>query len=339
MATTTTKIKKTKRQTQQYKNKTRRRVRGGNGKFRALQCHPKIKKQRASNTNTNTCMSSQLLHDIKNKYNSDKAPENKIHAGAEDTTVLYKELQTHITECKDKDESCWLNELDDIKQKHHLEKTLYAPRQPKEWAKNKNEWLSNIDIDKVMTQYEETYPDFHFIGPTTIDFATTVGDACVSPELCHFQLSHYMTHAPNATSHTTHPPHPIKTKIGIVFNLDKHDQSGSHWVSLWLDTEARTVMYFDSAHNPVPPEIRAFLDKIHKQASELNVEITEHVNKIQHQYSSSECGMYSLYFIITMLENSHNSKTRNAKIKMFEYERIPDKKVEKFRNVFFNPSL
>jgi hypothetical protein len=33
------------------------------------------------------------------------------------------------------------------------------------------------------------------------------------------------------------------TKIGIIFNLDNHNESGSHWVSLFIDLEDKFVLY------------------------------------------------------------------------------------------------
>ena len=34
-----------------------------------------------------------------------------------------------------------------------------------------------------------------------------------------------------------------KKKIGIVFNLDKHNQPGSHWVALYTDLKANQVYF------------------------------------------------------------------------------------------------
>ena len=40
----------------------------------------------------------------------------------------------------------------------------------KEWIKDYNEWLSTLDINKVMAQYEEAYPKFQYLGANPIDF-------------------------------------------------------------------------------------------------------------------------------------------------------------------------
>ena len=53
---------------------------------------------------------------------------------------------------------------------------------------------------------------------------------------------------------------------------------------------------------------------------------------IEHQYGNTECGMYSLFFIVHMLEDKiteHYLKTHILK----------DKYMQKFRKVYFNESL
>jgi hypothetical protein len=53
----------------------------------------------------------------------------------------------------------------------------------------------------------------------------------------------------------------------------------------------------------------------------------------------SECGMYALYFIITMLTGeTEKLKFVNAedKIKFFKNKRIPDQYVNKYRKIYFN---
>ena len=53
---------------------------------------------------------------------------------------------------------------------------------------------------------------------------------------------------------------------------------------------------------------------------------------IEHQYGNTECGIYSIYFIVHMLENKmteHYIKTHILK----------DEYMEKFRKIYFNDSL
>ena len=49
----------------------------------------------------------------------------------------------------------------------------------------------------------------------------------------------------------------------------------------------------------------------------------------QHQYTTSECGVYSLYFISNMLEDKLSTEYLKTK-------RLPDKLMRKHRKIYFN---
>ena len=170
-----------------------------------------------------------------------------------------------------------------------------------------------------------SYKCFEFIGPSPIDYDTyDDNDNCIWPELCYFNVSNKLKKR--------------KFKIGIIFNLDKHDQPGSHWVSLFIHLKNKTIYYFDSVksnnhNNPIPPEILRFVKKIQDQGKENNMDLTfEHNDKLAHQTKNTECGMYSLYFIINMLKDT---KTWDNFMKV----RIKDDDVHKFRKIYFNQDI
>ena len=149
-----------------------------------------------------------------------------------------------------------------------------------------------------------------------------------------------------------------KTKIAVVFNLDTHDQPGSHWTSLFIDLEEKIIFYFDSAANPTPKEVNALVNELRKQGKPLGIRFRYMENyPYSHQNSNTECGMYSLFFIITMLtkeiEGKHiNDKTiyhlflgkkslDSLKGGLTNYygkfkNRIPDKYVQDYRSKYFN---
>ena len=59
---------------------------------------------------------------------------------------------------------------------------------PVEWKTNPTAWLSTIDINKVMKQYEKN-SDFVFLGAVPIDFDYDFGiGTCVSNELCNLDV-------------------------------------------------------------------------------------------------------------------------------------------------------
>ena len=53
---------------------------------------------------------------------------------------------------------------------------------------------------------------------------------------------------------------------------------------------------------------------------------------VEHQYGTTECGIYSLYFIVHMLEDRMTSQYLKTHI-------ITDKYVNKFRKIYFNQDL
>ena len=296
----------------------------------------KVKKEACSpyakskNSIKGSCFTDGNLVDLKNTFNR-KHPEDSIQT--EDPVQIWTELAEKTREeyqCNK--ESCWVNHLADSTNKTKLKSLLFAPPQPSEWKKNPITWLSNFDILHVLKQYEQTYPQFFFIGPSPIDYNyKEYGGRCVCPNLCQFDLQKQYSAG--------------KRKIGVIFNLDPHHKSGSHWVSLFIDLEDQFVFYFDSTSDPIPKLINGFATNVIHQGRNMNpvMDLAFHQNnKIEHQKKNTECGMYSLFFIITMLIREKNGRKLN-KDDLFTLfkggKRIPDDKMQKLRGVFFNKTL
>ena len=82
-----------------------------------------------------------------------------------------------------------------------------------------------------------------------------------------------------------------KTKLGFVFNLDKHWQSGSHWTSLYINLDINSknygAYYYDSVGNKPPPEVSDFIKIVKKQINKLNLKTNKDFkflhNNIEHQ--------------------------------------------------------
>ena len=294
--------------------KTKKTRRGGKTMKSGMVCNPAMKKFKVT---SESCYTPDIVDKIKTAYNKNH-PENMIHVKSH--TQIIRELSERL---KCNKEDCWLNQLPESERKYVDEK-IFAPDQPQSWKKNPTEWLSNHDIMDVLHQYEETYPEFKFIGPTSIDFDTVLPNngKCVWEDLCHFSLSKNIQNG-------------IK-KIGIIFNLDKHDESGSHWVSIFLDIPKRFLFYFDSAGNPTPPEITTLVNRIKKEFDLLHNKKLQYYENYpnQHQMKNTECGMYSLYFIITMLTSKKSNIKSN--INIFKKGKITDEFVQKCRGKYFN---
>ena len=95
------------------------------------------------------------------------------------------------------------------------------------------------------------------------------------------------------------------TKLGVIFNLDPHDKPGSHWVSMYADFDKlNEIYYFDSYGLREPKEVTALMNRLKEQSENMGNETKIHVNNIRHQFKNSECGIYSINFILKLLEGN-----------------------------------
>lgn len=276
--------------------------------FKQLRCHLGKKTRKK-----HTCFDDKTIFFLKNLWNL-RHPDVKILET--NPEKIWIELKNKLKECSH--EICWIeNVVSDPEVKKKLKKIHFAPKAPISWNKNKNEWLSSVDISNVLDQYKSTYHDFNYIGPSPIDFDKRVeNNVCVWPELCKLNIKEQYDKG-------------IR-KIGIVFNLDKHNQSGSHWVAIFIHLSEKYIFYFDScAPKKLPPEITVLMNRVLQQCKENNMHMKKIINTFPHQKGNTECGMYVLYFIICLLENIKKTKD-------FLQRRIPDQEVEMFRNIYFN---
>ena len=348
-----------------------------------LYCAPR------SEGNTETCFSLNSLKKIANEintYNNQKIDTNKPKKN------LYNQINNFMkdnTPCNDN--ICWLDtpiikSLDD----NEINFATFLPKTPKEWYLNRYMWLSTLDIRNVLLQLEEKFLDFEFIGPVPIDFDTVIDGNCIADEVCKLNIKKLLDNN--------------KKKIGIVFNLDRHDMPGSHWVSLFINTENGGIYYFDSVGKEPCDEIKKLMLRIRKQGNSLiikkyldiddthsidinlkgnnckylvntngfvnnnifkgmlvcqhgkndNIKILEinnnHIitdgnikntnnniikgfrvfyNDFRHQYKNTECGVYSIFFVKSMLEgNSYINFTKNIK---------DDTYINALREIFYRP--
>uniref|UniRef100_A0A6C0IFK3 Ubiquitin-like protease family profile domain-containing protein n=1 Tax=viral metagenome TaxID=1070528 RepID=A0A6C0IFK3_9ZZZZ len=298
---------KNRQKMKNLKNKTTKTV-----NLKKVRCSPKDKNE----MNEFTCYTDKNLYKLRDLWNA-RHPDVQIMTN--DPKEIHADLTKYMSNVCSK-ESCWL------KQNFMDNKTIseltdsFAPVSPKEWKKNPNEWLSSIDIMKVMKQYEKAYKCFDFIGPTPIDFDTKMlyGE-CVWDELCNFSLSEQIKKG--------------KTKIGIIFNTDPHDKPGQHWISMFINIKKKKIFFFDSVGDKAPKEIMVLVNRIIKQGKKINMNMKFDQNHpVEHQYGDTECGVYSLFFISHMLEDKFTEHYMKTHI-------LKDDYMQKFRKVYFNESL
>lgn len=261
-----------------------------------------------------TCFELDSLKKIADKW-SNTYPKNPIRYTSRTTgKQLWDKINQKMNQqCKN--EICWLKQtfIKDTPLARELLEN-FKPIMPKKWQQNKYEWLNTLDIRNVMKQYETKHTDFEFIGPVPIDFDTQFGfGQCVVNELCKIDLARLIDKG--------------KQKIGIIFNLDRHDQSGSHWVAMYLDYNDGYINYWDSYASKPAKEITTLMTRLKKQASNNNKKLIIRINNTRHQYKNSECGVYCLYFITSLLNGKHfNDVTKNI---------IDDDTMNSMRSNFF----
>jgi len=299
---------------QTNKNKSVTNLETQNKPFEKLNCSPKDKNE----VKDYTCYTDNDLQKLRNMWNA-RHPDKKISTN--DSKEIWELLKNYYSKVCNK-ESCWVRQMT---KGTKMEKELldsFSPIEPNEWKKNPNEWLSSIDIIQVMNQYEKSYKCFDFLGPSPIDYDThQLYGECVWEELCHFNLADQIKKG--------------KNKIGVIFNTDPHDKDGEHWISLFINIKKGTIFFFDSAGDKAPKQVMKFVKMVTEQGKKLETPVNFSFDEnypVEHQYKNTECGVYSIYFIIHMLEDKitgHYLKTHVLK----------DKYMEQFRKIYYNTDL
>lgn len=217
------------------------------------------------------------------------------------------------------DQKCWINQsyvnLIDKSIKYDLKKYTFRPDSPQ----GKYEWLNTLNINDVMYQYEKKYPDFKFLGTVPADFQQ------IPPLSFNLKFNFQNTDFLNDLFDNGY------RKFGMVFNLDEHNKSGSHWVALYSDFDKHAVYFSDSYGIEPEPRFRHFMRNL-ARFIQLKYNIPQHKldvrhNTFRHQYGNSECGVYSLFFIINLLNGVSFDKLSS--------KRISDDFVNSCRDIYF----
>jgi len=259
-----------------------------------------------------TCLTIESLKIIATAYNKKNIDKKNI-----DITNSKKNLFKQIQEKLLKDcltnkcllETNLVQELDNT----DINKNTFRPEGPK----SKYGWLSTTDIDDVIDQYHINNKDFLYLGTVPYDFQ----------ELNELGFNDFNFDKVYNEG---------KSKLGLVINLDESHQKGSHWVSLYTNLDKNQIFFFDSVGKPPRKKIKKFINKIvnfmyqKKYNSKLGIgTIIKIINKLddkskkqkytiqlneklkgfdirfnnkQHQFKNSECGVYSINFILRLVK-------------------------------------
>jgi hypothetical protein len=239
-------------------------------------CHPSLIGK------NDDCLPDPLFNELSKLYG---APQSAgFHRGET------RRWLTRKTKCKG--ERCLIKKSAmDPKKKKEVLKKYFRPEMPEEWKRDPDQWLDSNNIADVMKQYEEVYPEFKFYGTNPIDFAApdpydpsaAAKNKCLQDEICKLNLKELASQG--------------KTKLGFVYNLDPSNKGGSHWIASFTDIPAHRTYYFDSYGMKPPPQIARFMRSLTLQDPSMKLAF----NARRFQYGETECGMYSLYFLIRML--------------------------------------
>lgn len=254
-----------------------------------------------------TCYSKESLMKIANELK--KNDNIKIELNNKSKRKLWDFIQKEFNSTCKKKEDCWKNQqavkkLNDV----NINKYTFKPEYPTEWKKDKNTWLNTYDILRVMKQYEKKYDDFKFLGVVPSDCPTKIH--C---ELSNIDIKLLKKNRIN--------------KIGLVYNLDVSSGPGTHWVAVYIDNKNNEINFYDSYGSKPIKLIDIFLNNIKKKYEDLNEKAVIIYNDTRHQYEGSECGMYSMNFILERLNNVNMYKISKRK--------ITDKKMNDLRKLIY----
>ena len=173
-----------------------------------------------------------------------------------------------------------------------------------------------------MEQYEKAYPCFSFIGPAPIDYykRDSRGNCVWGTILCDATIKQFIQQK--------------KKKIGIIFNTDVHTGPGIHWVSLFMNLSSKDIIYFDSAGGKIPSEIERLVTRWTDEGKTLTPPITFKFHENHpyvHQKENTECGVYSLFVLIHLLEDRLRISYLRGKGGVFG-----DSYMSRYRSIFWH---
>ena len=290
----------------------------------------------------NTCFSLKALKDLAKAWNKEHPSDRIKNISKLDINKIWNELNIKMSPlCGKSKEYCWVIKINANNRTNEIVKAI-RPEKPSEWYKNKNAWLSNYEIQNVMKQYQDKKDyKYKFIGVFSIDFEKTDNNfnTCLINQICTLDIIS-----------------PFKQGyeyLGMITNLDKHDEPGSHWTSLFICINPTKpcfgAHYYDSTASKPPKEINDFITKIKIQAEEIkklallktpNAKLFDfafNYNNVRHQYGNNECGMFAMVFQIRWLMLL--KKNKNTTLHDIISAKLTDKQMNQyFRNKLFAPN-
>lgn len=170
-------------------------------------------------------------------------------------------------------------------------------------------WLSNVHIDNVLEWWEDEH-DFVHIPFACIDFMKT-GEPLARMSI------------PTLASK--------RKPAACVINTDVRSGTGKHWFCLFINPvtpDHVEIEYFNSSGNNPMVEILEYITECKRSSEPHGIDVALVVaSTMRHQYSDSECGPYSLYYLWSRLKGIDHD--------VFGRRHIKDSEMTRFRSAVF----
>lgn len=192
-----------------------------------------------------------------------------------------------------------------------------------------NGLLSNYNIDEILQQFTVKFPGFfayNFNMANFTEYRFDNGKIIKEPDTLHTMPFVNLYGKYNCA--------------GCVVNTDVYQGKGKHWMALFIDARNGsvgsgasvdgdsvsggakcTVEFFNSSGGSKPEWVAWLIKTRDEMSSHMPTEIVR-CDRIRHQKSMSECGLYSLFYIYARLQGVPYEYFQNAKVQdrhMFEF--------------------
>lgn len=275
-------------------------------------CAPKMKYEAGS------CARLSVLIEMAKAYNKMSEKNDYIRLSTNMEIInppkykkyLIYELNSRIGD-KCTTQKCWAKQefinLMEKNARDEFTKYTHKPDSPQ----GKYDWLSTYDIDAVMNQYFKESNGFKFFGAVPMDFAD------LNLEIGNVDYESYYNNG-------------IR-KLGVIFNLDNHNQPGSHWVALYTDFDKGYIYYSDSGGVKPEARVRSLMRqqaKFMMSKGKTLKDMTIEYNNKKHQKEDTECGVYSINFLIQM--------SNGISFDEYRTKTLTDKMINEYRDIYFD---
>lgn len=277
---------------------------------------------RKYDSKNDTCFTIEQLMEMARAYNRyiskvKLSPKKMMEIGGaeliqitHDKPYLLNEFRTRFKTICDESELCITQQafMKEIVDEMH-DDILFGTIRPT-GPDNPKEWLSTNDINAIMKQYENVYDDFKFFGAVPLN--------CNELSFCSLFKLNFDKYEKQRIN-----------KLGIIFNLDKYGEPGSHWVALFIDIAAGEIYFCDSMGHEPTDNIKKIIEQFQKfYKKKTGKDAIYEYNTHSYQKDGSECGVYSCNFIIR--------KLAGETFKQIVEKPLAFKQINSCRNVYFS---